>query len=147
MWWHDDPNRFLAEYQMLKRNYPRAKFTHGLKTSRFCTACSCFSLETQEHIAIFAEVITPLGCSYPVVVVYPCDFPHQIPSAWPLSALKPSPPSHQFRDGRLCLTDNENDRTVTGCMVLSWAYGWLTCYDIWKKTGKFLPGNYGKHRI
>jgi hypothetical protein len=61
--------------------------------------------------------------------------------------LRPQPPTHQYRDERLCLTNHEANPAITGVMVLTWAYGWLNCYDIWRMTGHFPKRNFGKFAV
>lgn len=146
MWWDDYPKRLNKEINALNKNYPGLSLVLSGHPSSHCTYCGAINAENK-HFVVFAEIETRLGCQYPVEMIYPCNFPNHIPSVWLKKALDPKAPSHQYRDGRLCLTDKEVNPAISGVMVLTWAYGWLNCYDIWRKTGHFPSKNYGRHRV
>jgi len=147
MWWDQNPNRFAKEINQLRDAFPGVQVVRSQVPSAYCPNCGGYGKTSEAHLAVFAQAVTRLGQRYPIILVYPCNFPNRIPSVWPLEELRPRPPVHQYSDGRLCLTANEYDATITGAVVLNWAYGWLNCYDIWKKTGTFPSANYGRHRL
>lgn len=147
MWWEQDPERATLELIQLRKNYPAVQIVQARLPSKYCPVCQDRGQQHKVHLAVFARMQTPIGAEYPIVMVYPCDFPNRIPAVWPLVALNPRPPTHQFSNGRLCLTANEYNPAVTGCTVLGWTYDFLTCYDTWRLTGTFPPTNYGRHRV
>jgi hypothetical protein len=147
MWWDDKPERFNQEVRMLRQNFPGVKIVMTPAARRYCTSCGILFNEKGKHLAVFAEVFTRLGCAYPIVMVYPCSFPRRVPAVWLLNELKPAPPAHQYVGGRLCLTANESQPNLQGSTVLGWAFGWLNCYDIWRKTGVFPASNHGRHKV
>lgn len=154
MWWQTYPKRYAYECRQMEQYFPAASVVHGEIPGRYCPACvrlpdqgAIVGGKNPPHLAVFARMVTPLGRVYPVILVYPCTFPNRIPGVWPLEPLYPQPPSHQFADGRLCLVGTEANPALSGVTILSWAFGWLTCYDIWRTTGVFLPGNYGQHNV
>ena len=136
--------RFQNEIDTIQDVYPGARILRAAKASRYCLTCN--GIGSNDHLVVVATIVTKIGQKYPVLMVYPCEFPNRIPAVYPLRPLKPNTP-HQYFDNRICLTSNEYDNSVTGAQVLGMAYGWFTCYDIWSKTGKFPPNNYGKHRV
>lgn len=146
-WWDSHPQRLAEECSRIRRNHPQARIAYARLHVRYCPICREGKREGRLHLAVFALLRTRLGGAYAVMMAYPCDFPNRLPGVWPREPLRPPPPAHQYSDGRLCLTSNEYDPGVTGSVVLGWAYGWLTCYEIWKKTGVFPPRNFGRHPL
>lgn len=147
MWWQNYPTRLAQEHKAIWKYYPGVRVSLGNIPAKYCLTCWEDENPTPSHIAVFANIVTRTGCGYPVVMVYPCNYPNRIPSVWPLKDVEPHPPVHCYGDGRLCLTENEYDTDVTGLIVLGWAFGWFNCYDIWLRTGKFPEHNYGKIRV
>ena len=143
-WMMRYPNRYLQEIAGIRTAYPQARVLKSPNMSKYCLTCN--GRGHNENLAVIATLVTPAGHAYPVIMVYPCEFPNRLPGVWPLKALHDGTP-HQFSDKRICLTGNEHDNRVTGAQMLGLAYGWFLCYDIWCKTGKFPENNYGKHRI
>ena len=146
MWWQEYSQRAKKEVYELAQRYPTAQVSQTRLSSQYCPICQSRGKE-EEHLAAFVHLRTPVDAKYSVVMVYSCDFPHRIPAVWPMEALRPQPPDHQYSGGRLCLTTNEHDPAVTGSIVMEWAHDWLTCYDVWRLTGTFPPRNYGRHRV
>jgi hypothetical protein len=147
MWWNLYQDRYAKEVEQLRRHSPGIQIFRSQVPGRFCPSCTASPNTAVPHLAVYARISTRVGRHYPIIMVYSCNFPNRIPGVWTLNALDPRPPAHQYSDGRLCLTGNEFKGSVTGSIVLGWAYGWLNCYDIWRKTGKFPERNYGRHRV
>ena len=146
MWWKQHSRRYRKEIGDLRRHHPQAKIVAGPHLSRYCPTCKGVINPAEQHLAVLATISTRLGRSYPIIMVYPCDFPYRVPGVWSLQPLRPRPP-HIFADDRLCLTVDESAVDVTGSVVLTWAFDYFTCYDIWCKSGTFPSTNYGKHRV
>lgn len=147
MWWEEYPIRYRKEVDLIRRHHPGVNLVLSQVPQKYCPVCSESIQPARLHLAGLAKVTTRLGSSYPIIMVYPCNFPNRLPGVWPLRDLNPRPGHHQYANERLCLTENENDPAIYGSHVLTWAFGWLNCYDIWRKTGNFPATNYGKHRV
>ena len=147
MWWDKRYDRYQKEVNALRGNFPAVQLQFAALKREYCPVCQSSSGAIPVHLTALMSLTTRVGRIYPVMMVYPCDFPYRIPQVWPTRPLDPRPPAHMYGDGRLCLTSNDFDPQITGSQVLSWTYGWLNCYDIWLRTGTFPPRNYGIVRV
>ncbi len=146
MWWDQYPNRKVEELTELAKHFP-CKIVKAPIPASYCPVCQSQGRDHDVHISVFTRMRLATGRSYLVVMVYPCDFPNRIPGSWPQIRWGQTLPPHLFDSGRVCLTGNETDPSVTGAMVLSWTYDWLTCYEVFRYTGTFPNTNWGRHQI
>jgi hypothetical protein len=114
MWWNLHQARYAKEVEQLRRNSPGIQIFRSPVPGRYCPSCNGSPNTAAPHLAVYARICTRVGRHYPVILVYPCNFPNRIPGVWPLSALDPQPPVHQYSDGRLCLTSNEHQGNSHG---------------------------------
>lgn len=117
-WYERDPQRFLAERQLLKHFYPNARMFRKGKT-----------------ISALLSVVGQKRC-YLVRIDYPSDFPLSPPVAFPVDPVIRGTP-HQYSKGRFCLhSTSEVGPQTTGKVMLDWALGWYEAYEEWLSNGK-----------
>jgi hypothetical protein len=145
-WWDTYPQRAKNELRALKAKLPAFPVYTHWKPAAYCAACRRYGQEGSLHLVVYTRFLTAVGNSYVAMMVYPCDFPNQIPAVFSEERL--SSCGHYFPSRHeLCLTDETSNSAITGVNVLAWAKDWFQCYDIWELTGTFPSTNHGRHRI
>lgn len=147
MWWKKYAERAVKELEEIRNRFPAAQLVKAPLKHKYCPACRTANQNDAPHLSVLVRMRTPTGGEFPMVMVYPCNFPNRIPVVYLLITLDPKPPRHQFSDGRLCLTGNEHNPRIGGAVVLDWAHDWVLCYEVWKLTGSFPSSNNGRHRV
>lgn len=133
-WYESNPARLLLEKQAMSTRFPgfvMRKMNDG-------------------RLAWLGSLETNSGSQYEVVVLYPHDFPREVPLVYPIDPPinvwdeKQFRQRHQYPDGHLCLyypSDRTFDNSATAATVIAVAAAWLFAYESWIQSGKtFWPG-------
>jgi hypothetical protein len=128
-WYESNPARLLLEKQAMATRFP--KFTlRKLDDGR---------------LAWLGTVETNRSSRYEIVVVYPHNFPREVPLVFPIEPPikvwdeKQFRQRHQYPDGHLCLyypSDRSFDSNATAATVVAVAAAWFFAYESWLESGK-----------
>lgn len=117
-WDERDPQRLIAECQLLKHFYPNARI-----------------FKQNKQISILLYVVGQ-RCCYLAKIDYPKNFPHSPPAAFPVDPVIEGTP-HQFPGKRLCLHSNsEVGPQTTGKVICDWTVDWFKAYEGWIFSGR-----------
>ena len=133
-WYETVPARLVLEKQAMSTRFP------GFVLRKL----------DDGRLAWLGTLETNRDNQYEVAVVYPYNFPREVPLVFPID-----PPikvwderqfrqRHQYPDGHLCLyypSDRSFDNSATAATVIAVAAAWFFAYESWLESGKTVwPG-------
>jgi len=128
-WYESNPARLVLEKQAMSTRFP------GFVLRKL----------DEGRLAWLGALHTNRGNQYEIAVIYPFNFPREVPLVFPVD-----PPiqvwderqfrqRHQYPDGHLCLyypSDRNFDANATAATVIAVAAAWFFAYECWFDSGK-----------
>ena len=121
-WYQEDPARYNAEMDVLKRRHPNVRII----------------FTKNKEIVVYKKVVSRKDYLFRIVV--PRNFPYSQPKSYPEKPVIKhlGEKGHQFKDNSLCLfKPEEANPNISIAMIADWTVDWVRGYEIWLSTGEF----------
>lgn len=124
----DASRRLYLEQQKLAEHFRQFSFAKISGTNRLCAV---------------GALRTNIGCTYKIQIQLPGDYPHSIPSIFPVGWDSTCP--HVYKAGNLCVMRPDQWRPFFSiAFVVAKSAIWLNKFDVYHTRG-YWPGNEQRH--